>query len=150
MKKNKIIVLSLVLLFLIVIYASTYAYYMRVVNGTISANTGAFTFDVLHNNATFKEINLYDTMDSPSVVSSDKVIVPGDKGRFDLVAKATNSSVDIEYTIGFSTTNIPSNMKFYLDENKTKVLDIETNTINGFLDVSSTSSKTHSIYWEWP
>ena len=150
MKKNKIIGLSLVLLFLIVIYASTYAYYMRVVNGTISANTGAFTFDVLHNNATFKEINLYDTMDSPSVVSSDKVIVPGDKGKFDLVAKATNSSVDIEYTIGFSTTNMPSNMKFYLDENKTKVLDIETNTINGFLDVSSTSSKTHTIYWEWP
>ena len=150
MKKNKIIGLSLVLLFLIVIYASTYAYYMRVVNGTISANTGAFTFDVLHNNATFKEINLYDTMDSPSVVSSDKVIVPGDKGRFDLVAKATNSSVDIEYTIGFKSSNIPSNMKFYLDENKTKVLDIETNTINGFLDVSSTSSKTHTIYWEWP
>ena len=150
MKKNRIIGLSLVLLFLIVIYASTYAYYMRVVNGTISANTGAFTFDVLHNNATFKEINLYDTMDSPSVVSSDKVIVPGDKGKFDLVAKATNSSVDIEYTIGFSTTNMPSNMKFYLDENKTKVLDIETNTINGFLDVSSTSSKTHTIYWEWP
>ena len=150
MKKNKIIGLSLVLLFLIVIYASTYAYYMRVVNGTISANTGAFTFDVLHNNATFKEINLYDTMDSPSVVSSDKVIVPGDKGKFDLVAKATNSSVDIEYTIGFKSSNIPANMKFYLDENKTKVLDIETNTINGFLDVSSTSSKTHSIYWEWP
>ena len=150
MKKNKIIGLSLVLLFLIVIYASTYAYYMRVVNGTITANTGAFTFDVLHNNATFKEINLYDTMDSPSVVSSDKVIVPGDKGKFDLVAKATNSSVDIEYTIGFSTTSMPSNMKFYLDENKTKVLDIETNTINGFLDVSSVSSKTHSIYWEWP
>ena len=150
MKKNKIIGLSLVLLFLIVIYASTYAYYMRVVNGTITANTGAFTFDVLHNNATFKEINLYDTMDSPSVVSSDKVIVPGDKGKFDLVAKATNSSVDIEYTIGFKSSNIPSNMKFYLDENKTKVLDIETNTINGFLDVSSTSSKTHSIYWEWP
>ena len=150
MKKNKIIGLSLVLLFLIVIYASTYAYYMRVVNGTISANTGAFTFDVLHNNATFKEINLYDTMDSPSVVSSDKVIVPGDKGKFDLVAKATNSSVDIEYTIGFSTSSLPSNMKFYLDENKTKVLDIETNTINGFLDVSSVSSKTHSIYWEWP
>ena len=150
MKKNKIIGLSLVLLFLIVIYASTYAYYMRVVNGTITANTGAFTFDVLHNNATFIEINLYDTMDSPSVVSSDKVIVPGDKGKFDLVAKATNSSVDIEYTIGFSTTSMPSNMKFYLDENKTKVLDIETNTINGFLDVSSTSSKTHTIYWEWP
>ena len=150
MKKNKIIGLSLVLLFLVVIYASTYAYYMRVVNGTITANTGAFTFDVLHNNATFKEINLYDTMDSPSVVSSDKVIVPGDKGRFDLVAKATNSSVDIEYTIGFKSSNIPSNMKFYLDENKTKVLDIETNTINGFLDVSSTSSKTHTIYWEWP
>ena len=150
MKKNKIIGLSLVLLFLVVLYASTYAYYMRVVNGTISANTGAFTFDVLHNNATFKEINLYDTMDSPSVVSSDKVIVPGDKGKFDLVAKATNSSVDIEYTIGFSTTSLPSNMKFYLDENKTKVLDIETNTINGFLDVSSTSSKTHTIYWEWP
>ena len=41
-------------------------------------------------------------------------------------------------------------MIFYLDENKTKVLDIETNTIEGVLLTSGTMERTHTIYWEWP
>ena len=146
MKKNKIYGLSFLLLALTFIYIGTYAYYMRVVEGKIKANTGAFTFDVLYNNATFKEVDLAST----TGVSNKSVIVPGDKGSFDLVAKGTGSNVDIEYTITFNGGGLPSNMIFYLDENKTKVLDIETNTIEGVLLTSGTMEKTHTIYWEWP
>ena len=146
MKKNKIYGLSFLLLVLTFIYIGTYAYYMRVVEGKIKANTGAFTFDVLYNNATFKEVDLAST----TGVSNKSVIVPGDKGSFDLVAKGSGSNVDIEYTITFNGSNVPSNMIFYLDENKTKVLDIETNTIEGVLLTSGTMEKTHTIYWEWP
>ena len=146
MKKNKIYGLSFLLLALTFIYIGTYAYYMRVVEGKIKANTGAFTFDVLYNNATFKEVDLAST----TGVSNKTVIVPGDKGSFDLVAKGTGSNVDIEYTITFNGSSVPSNMIFYLDENKTKVLDIETNTIEGVLLTSGTMEKTHTIYWEWP
>ena len=146
MKKNKIYGLSFLLLALTFIYIGTYAYYMRVVEGKIKANTGVFTFDVLYNNATFKEVDLAST----TGVSNKTVIVPGDKGSFDLVAKGSGSNVDIEYTITFNGGGLPSNMIFYLDENKTKVLDIETNTIEGVLLTSGTMEKTHTIYWEWP
>ena len=146
MKKDKIYGLSFLLLVLTFIYIGTYAYYMRVVEGKIKANTGAFTFDVLYNNATFKEVDLANT----TGVSNKTVIVPGDKGSFDLVAKGSGSNVDIEYTITFNGSSVPSNMIFYLDENKTKVLDIETNTIEGVLLTSGTMEKTHTIYWEWP
>ena len=151
MKNKRLIGLSLTLFGLVLMYAGTYAYYMRVVNGTITGKTGAFTFDVLHNNETFTSIDLYDTITgTPSVESSDKVIVPGDKGSFVLTATGVGSSSDIEYTIMFNGSSTPSNMKFYLDEGKTKVLDVETNKIYGYLDKNGSMVKEHTIYWEWP
>ena len=151
MKNKRLIGLSLTLFGLVLMYVGTYAYYMRVVNGTITGKTGAFTFDVLHNNETFTSIDLYDTITgTPSVESSDKVIVPGDKGSFVLTATGVGSSTDIEYTIMFNGSSTPSNMKFYLDEGKTKVLDVETNKIYGYLDKNGSMVKEHTIYWEWP
>ena len=151
MKNKRLIGLSLTLFGLVLMYAGTYAYYMRVVNGTITGKTGAFTFDVLHNNKTFTSIDLYDTITgTPSIESSDKVIVPGDKGSFVLTATGVGSSSDIEYTIMFNGSSMPSNMKFYLDEGKTKVLDVETNKIYGYLDKNGSMVKEHTIYWEWP
>ena len=151
MKNKRLIGLSLTLFGLVLMYTGTYAYYMRVVNGTITGKTGAFTFDVLHNNKTFTSIDLYDTITgTPSIESSDKVIVPGDKGSFVLTTTGVGSSSDIEYTIMFNGSNVPSNMKFYLDEGKTKVLDVETNKIYGYLDKNGSMVKEHTIYWEWP
>ena len=151
MKNKKLIGLSLTLFGLVLMYVGTYAYYMRVVNGTIIGKTGAFTFDVLHNNETFTSIDLYDTITgTPSIESSDKVIIPGDKGSFVLTATGVGSSSDIEYTIMFNGSSTPSNMKFYLDEAKTKVLDVETNKIYGYLDKNGSMVKEHTIYWEWP
>ncbi len=151
MKNKRLIGLSLTLFGLVLMYVGTYAYYVRVVNGTITGKTGAFTFDVLHNNETFTSIDLYDTITgTPSIESSDKVIIPGDKGSFVLTATGVGSSTDIEYTIMFNGSSIPSNMKFYLDEGKTKVLDVETNKIDGYLDKNGSMVKEHTIYWEWP
>ena len=151
MKNKRLIGLGLTLFGLVLMYTGTYAYYMRVVNGTITGKTGAFTFDVLHNNKTFTSIDLYDTITgTPSIESSDKVIVPGDKGSFVLTATGVGTSSDIEYTIMFNGSSTPSNMKFYLDEAKTKVLDVETNKIYGYLDKNGSMVKEHTIYWEWP
>ena len=67
-----------------------------------------------------------------------------------LTATGVGSSSDIEYTIMFNGSSTPSNMKFYLDEAKTKVLDVETNKIYGYLDKNGSMVKEHTIYWEWP
>ena len=146
MEKNKSMFFLLILFSLILLYVGTYAYYMNVVSGSISANTGGFVFDVLYNNATFKSIDLAKTTGD----ESKTFIVPGDKGKFDLVAKANGSSVNVEYTISFNSTSVPTNMKFYLDEAKTKVLDIQTDKISDYLLTSGTMEKSHTIYWEWP
>ena len=149
MKKNlKLLGITFTILGFVLIFIGSYAYYMRVVNGTITGNAGAFIFDVLYNDVSFTTVDLYDTIESPS--SSNRVIVPGDKGSFDLVAKGTGSDTSIEYSISFNTSTVPENMIFYLDEGKTQVLDIYTNKINGYLDVTGTMEKTHTIYWEWP
>ncbi len=149
MKKNlKLFGIIFTILGFVLIFIGSYAYYARVVNGTITGNAGAFIFDVLYNDVSFTTVDLYDTMSSPS--SSNRVIVPGDKGNFDLVAKGTGSAVSIEYSISFNTSTVPENMIFYLDEGKTQVLDIYTNKINGYLDVTGTMEKTHTIYWQWP
>ena len=148
MKNKKLIGLSLTLFGLFLMYAGTYAYYMRVVNGTITGKTGAFTFDVLHNNKTFKNIDLYETMENPSLTS--KYIIPGDSGKFDLLVDATGSSTGVEYEIDFVGTNIPTNMKFYLDENKTEEIELEYGLIGYIKSTDETKNKLYTIYWEWP
>ena len=148
MKNKKLIGLSLTLLGLVLTYVGTYAYYMKAVNGTITGKTGAFTFDVLHNNKTFKNIDLYETMENPSLTS--KYIIPGDSGKFDLLVDATGSSTAVEYEIDFVGTNIPTNMKFYLDENKTEEIELEYGLIGYIKSTDETKNKLYTIYWEWP
>ena len=148
MKNKKLIGLSLTLLGLVLTYVGTYAYYMKVINGTITGRAGAFTFDVLHNNKTFKNIDLYETMENPSLTS--KYIIPGDSGKFDLLVDATGSSTGVEYEIDFVGTNIPTNMKFYLDENKTEEIELEYGLIGYIKSTDETKNKLYTIYWEWP
>ena len=148
MKNKKVIWLSLTLFTLLLMYVGTYAYYMKVVNGTITGKTGAFTFDVLHNSEKFTSIDLYDTMENPSLTS--KYIIPGDSGMFELTAIANGSSTDVEYEITFTGTNIPTNLKFYLNKQKTNKLDL-TNSIKGYFNSDDTDkTKVYTIYWEWP
>lgn len=148
MKNKKLMSLSLILLTLILVYVGTYAYYMRVVNGKITAKTGAFTFDVYHNNETFTSINLYDTAENPSLANRN--IIPGDSGKFELVALATESATDIEYEINFDATNVPTNMNFYLNEQKTNKINFEKGLKGYFNYDDENKSKTYTIYWEWP
>ena len=148
MKNKKLMSLSLILLTLILVYVGTYAYYMRVVNGKITAKTGKFTFDVYHNNETFTSINLYDTAENPSLANRN--IIPGDSGKFELVALATGSAMDIEYEINFDATNVPTNMNFYLNEQKTNKINFEKGLKGYFNYDDENKSKTYTIYWEWP
>ena len=148
MKNRKILILSIALIGMFLLNIGTFAYYMKVVNGTIKGNAGAFTFDVLHNNKTFKNIDLYETMENPSLTS--KYIIPGDSGKFDLLVDATGTSTGVEYEIDFVGTNIPTNMKFYLDENKTEEIKLSYGLIGYIKNTDETKNKLYTIYWDWP
>ena len=52
MKNKKNLILIMIIIGLVLTNVGTVAYYMRTISGTIKGNTGAFTFDVLHNGNT--------------------------------------------------------------------------------------------------
>ena len=133
---------------IVLLGAGTYAYYMIAIKGNIKIEAGTFVFDVLHNNTTFTNIDLYDTIENPSL--TNKYIIPGDSGKFELTATANGSSTDVEYEITFTGTNIPTNMKFYLNKQKTNKLDL-TKGLKGYFNSDDTDkTKVYTIYWEWP
>ena len=148
MKNKKLIVSISILCLLIVLYIGTFAYYRIVRNGNIQANMGTFSFNVSHNNETFASINLADTMESS--LSSNGYISPGSSGKFDLLVDASGGMTDVEYTITFNRTNVPSNMNFYLNKEKTNKID-SSKTVGGYFDFDeAVRSRTYVIYWEWP
>ena len=148
MNKRKTLILSLIMVGIVLLGAGTYAYYMIAIKGNIKIEAGTFVFDVLHNNTTFTNIDLYDTIENPSL--TNKYIIPGDSGKFELTATANGSSTDVEYEITFTGTNIPTNMKFYLNKQKTNKLDL-TKSLKGYFNSDDTDkTKVYTIYWEWP
>ena len=148
MKNKKLVVSISILCLLIVLYIGTFAYYRIVRNGNIQANMGTFSFNVSHNNETFASINLADTIESS--LSSNGYISPGSSGKFDLLVDATGGMTDVEYTITFNRTNVPSNMNFYLNKEKTNKIDSSKN-VGGYFDSDeAVRSRTYVIYWDWP
>ena len=148
MKNKKLVVSISILCLLIVLYIGTFAYYRIVKNGNIQANMGTFSFNVSHNNETFASINLADTIESS--LSSNGYISPGSSGKFDLLVDASGGMTDVEYTITFNRTNVPSNMNFYLNKEKTNKID-SSKTVGGYFDFDEVvRSRTYVIYWEWP
>ena len=145
-KKNFI---SLTILCFLIIVAGTLSYYASNIKGIATAEGIPFAFNVykIINQAEsdFETINLYDTA---TVHNGTSGIVPGDSGNFKIKLNSTGSGVKISYKVKFSGSDMPSNLKFYLDSAKTSAVDFTNYTLEGTLDVNA--SKEYSIYWEWP
>ena len=148
MKDKKNLILIMIIIGLVLTNVGTVAYYMRAINGKIKGNIGAFTFDALNNGSTLANIDLYDTMENPSL--TERYIVPGDSGKFDILIKADGTSTGVEYEMDFTGKNIPRNMRFYLDETKSKSIDLEVGIIGFFKKEDETKQKLYTIYWVWP
>lgn len=132
---------------LMFIMIGTISYYSTSTNGNATVTTKKFSFDAYHNNKQLKIINLYDTMDTND--KNGDGIVPGDKGKFEIVLVGTGSGVNIDYKLSFSSERIPSNMKFYAD-NEENEIDITNCELTGKLIKGTEMKVTHTIYWKWP
>lgn len=150
MDKNKRLFLAVIcaILGFIAILIGTISYYGTTIQGTAIGRTKSFSFDVYHQNKKFTEIDLYDTIKNHS--GKEGVINPGDSGEFNLTIVGTGSEVDLYYSIVFTSSNAPSNMHFYLDENNTNEITISNFTLKGTITRGSDMTKTHTIYWQWP
>ena len=129
-KKGLIIFIVLLVLYCVI---GSVAYYRKVVNGTITGNSGKAIFNV----SGFTEVN-----QSKIITLKDGAIVPGDKGSFDLVMDATGSSVDMYASLRIERTSLPENLKFYTSSDYKS----ELHTYYSYL---KTASETLTIYWYW-
>ena len=129
-KKGLIIFIVLLVLYCVI---GSVAYYRKVVNGTITGNSGKAVFNV----SGFTEVN-----QSKIITLKDGAIVPGDKGSFDLVMDATGSSVDMYASLRIERTSLPENLKFYTSSDYKS----ELHTYYSYL---KTASETLTIYWYW-
>ena len=129
-KKGLIIFIVLLVLYCVI---GSVAYYRKVVNGTITGNSGKAVFNV----SGFTEVN-----QSKIITLKDGAIVPGDKGSFDLVMDASGSSVDMYASLRIERTSLPENLKFYTSSDYKS----ELHTYYSYL---KKGSETLTIYWYW-
>ena len=147
MKKNVLSVICALLGFFLILFCSV-AYYSTTKTGNVVLKTKKISFDVYHNNKQLETINLYNTLES-KVERKEDVIIPGDNGKIELVVLGTGSEVNIEYQIKLAGNNVPTNIKFYVDD-ENNLIDITNYTIEGIMKTSENMTKNHTIYWQWP
>jgi len=141
MKNKKVIVMTTLLMAFVLLSIGTIAYFRRIVNGNVSASVGDLVLVVNEANAELNEtfsVSLNRSEEEPFVL-------PDDKGTFNINIDSTGSGSDVYVTINIIRTNLPDNLKFYLDENYTNVLTSKTYTI------AKSDSMTLSVpvYWFW-
>ena len=155
MNKRKILGIFLVvsLILLVFIAGFTYAKYFTQVDGAGSAQVAKWSFVANAGEDEITNIKLRDTVQQTSLV--DGKIAPGTGGFFDIVIDGSGSEVDINYSIEVvSENNIPSNLKFALDDGDfiyVSLSDLVNNELlNGRINYDGEQIIKHSIYWEWP
>jgi len=140
-QKKRILVMSTLLVAIVLLGIGTIAYFRRTVNGDITGQTGNLVLVVNEANAVNNEsfsVSLNRSEEEPYVL-------PDDKGTFDINIDSTGSSTDVDVTITISRTNLPDNLKFYLDSNYTQELTTKTY----MLKKSDDMTMTVPVYWFW-
>ncbi len=90
--------------------------------------------------------------DGNNTVATGK-LAPGTSGKFDMIIDATGTETFLEYELKIALQNKPTNLKFYLDEQKLKELEVDKDnkmTVTGFMSFDREMKRTETIYWDWP
>lgn len=142
MKKKRIIVLIIALL---LICGVSYALFVQqsVAKGT--SVVAKWRFKANGSNDSFN----IDLVKSASNLYNGK-IGPGSYGSFDIDLDGTGSQVDIDYIVSFDNlNNVPKNMIFFEDANKTKKISLNSYKIEGTIVYGTSMKKKYTIYWKW-
>ena len=151
-KRRHAIMLAIVLFILgiAMIVVGTYAYYQTSINGVIEGTIARWIFKANNNTSSFT-VNL---TPSQSGTTESGTVAPGTSGSISIVLTTIDSpntgELPAEYTITFSNfTNVPTNLKFYSDQNFQTETNIQSNgySITGTLAANNSITKT--IYWKW-
>ena len=154
MKKKLSVLLVLVLAVAISAYSvgGTYAKYTTTANYTGTANVAKWNIAMKSGDTTLTAGESFSIARTADTNVADERIAPGTTGTFNLQLDATNTEVAFGYTISFTVTNKPTNLKFYSDSSyqneitaTSDVYTVSSNTI-GLADAKTTND---TIYWKW-
>ena len=151
---RNILIVVLILVTIASICAGLFAWakYQTTINGTATGETAKWSFKVSDGNTSTQEIEFPMTRkDNNTSVATGK-IAPGTYGELEIGIDATGTETALTYTIEGELTNLPTNIKFYSDEERTLELTIMENkfTKGGYMKLNEIGVRTEKIYWEWP
>lgn len=165
MKKKLSVLLVLVLAVAISAYSvgGTYAKYTSTIDvaGTATVAKWAIAMKqgetTLTNNSSFDLIatrkDTLDGNDEANVAASR--IAPGTYGSFGLTVDGTGTEVDFTYTVSFTVTGKPANLKFYSDAAmNTEIVPNETTGVYSMMsdtiaNTAESKISTGTVYWKW-
>lgn len=149
-KTKKIIRITFAILLVVIVQTIgiTYAKYIATEKGTGQAEIAQWAFEIVKDGEQTKTINLADTVADGSVPSGK--LAPGSYGSILLELDATNSDVDVDYTLEFANEkNKPENLEFVSNgvtyDSITEI--VSSGTIKSDAQVKT---KQISILWRWP
>jgi len=140
MKNRKTIIIVCLALSIIFLSTGTFAYFRFGATGNININTGELMLSINDKSATQNE--QFEVILTNEDGSNLK---PGDSGSFELTLNATGSSLDVSVVLEIIRTNLPTNLKFYEDEEHT----IEFTSKKYDILKSDSMIQNVTIYWYW-
>lgn len=139
------IFLSFLLISTGVIMKTYSSYHSRVVSNS-ELKVAPWTFKLNGASSSSVNIDLESTIDNTSSYS-DSAVVPGSSGIIVLNIDCTDTAVALDYYISVdkTKTNLPSNLKLFVDSSYTT----EFESFSGFIDLDDEKIKELKIYWKW-
>jgi len=159
MQKEKSIGRNILIIFLIIVMIASvcaalfaWAKYQTTINGTATGETAKWSFKVSDGDTSTQEIELPMTRkDNNTSVATGK-IAPGTYGEIEIGIDATGTETALTYVIEGKIGNLPTNIKFYSDAERTLDLTVLNNKFSkgGYMKLNEIGVRAEKIYWEWP
>ena len=151
---RNILIVVLILVTIASVCAGLYAWakYQTTINGTATGETAKWSFKVSDGNTSTQEIEFPMTRTDNNTSVAEGKIAPGTFGELEIGIDATGTETALTYVIEGTTENLPTNLKFYSDEERTLELTVLDNKFSkgGYMKLNEVGERTEKIYWEWP
>ncbi|MBE5806627.1 MAG: hypothetical protein E7313_08010 [Clostridiales bacterium] len=151
---RNILIVVLILVTIASVCAGLFAWakYQSTITGTATGETAKWSFDVSNKGTSIQNIDFPISRTDNNTSVAEGKIAPGTYGELELVINATGTETALMYTIEGRLDNLPTNIKFYSDEERTLDLTVLDNVFSksGYMKLNEVGQITETIYWEWP
>ena len=120
-------------LLLMISFSGTVAYYRFGANGTITASTATYNFNITSDAISNTKINLGSNLK------------PYDKGSFKVNVNMPDTSSDAQYSINIERVSLPDGFKFLATDDKISPF----NNYTKYFNAADTKTDSVTIYWYW-